>query len=167
MNVLPQLKPASDPVAGDARRAGLGTALAQASSNGGDESNALEVRIKSLKILALTLLREIEYLEVQNVTGGSPRSLDLRAEVQHFEAELIRSALIRTGGRQRQAARLLGLKATTINSKVQRYRIETKEMSDESQKQPKGRGGKRFRSARQPKALDISRENSQRRSDKP
>jgi transcriptional regulator with GAF, ATPase, and Fis domain len=48
----------------------------------------------------------------------------LQAEVRRFEAELIRSALIETGGRQRQAARLLGTKVTTLNTKIKRYKIE-------------------------------------------
>ena len=50
--------------------------------------------------------------------------IDLQAEVRRFETELIRSALIHTGGRQRQAARLLGTKVTTLNTKIKRYGIE-------------------------------------------
>jgi len=49
--------------------------------------------------------------------------LDLQAEVHRFEAELIRSALARTQGRQRRAARLLGMKVTTLNAKIRRYKI--------------------------------------------
>ena len=74
-----------------------------------------------LKVLALTLLREIasaEDMEEPNET------IDLQAEVRRFETELIRSALIHTGGRQRQAARLLGTKVTTLNTKIKRYKIE-------------------------------------------
>lgn len=74
-------------------------------------------------MLALTLLREVENLEEQNTSGA----LDLQSEVHRFEAEMIRSALIRTGGRQRRAARLLGMKTTTLNSKIKRYQLETKE----------------------------------------
>lgn len=82
----------------------------------------LDSRINSLKILALTLLREIETLERQS-GSDAPADLNLQDEVRHFEAELIRSALIRTGGRQRRAARLLGMKVTTMNTKIRRYRI--------------------------------------------
>jgi DNA-binding NtrC family response regulator len=49
--------------------------------------------------------------------------LDLQAEVHRFEAELIRSALVSTQGRQRRAARLLGMKVTTLNTKIKRYKI--------------------------------------------
>ena len=79
-----------------------------------------------MKVLALTLLRELENLEAQD-GNGAPGALNLQSEVHRFEAEMIRSALISTGGRQRRAARLLGMKTTTLNSKIRRYQIETKE----------------------------------------
>jgi DNA-binding NtrC family response regulator len=76
-----------------------------------------------LKILALSLLREIASAE--NVSEGqSNDTIDLQAEVRRFETELIRSALIHTGGRQRQAARLLRTKVTTLNTKIKKYGIE-------------------------------------------
>jgi DNA-binding NtrC family response regulator len=78
-------------------------------------------RISYLKILALSLLREIAYAE--NMEEPT-ETIDLQAEVRRFETELIRSALIHTGGRQRQAARLLGTKVTTLNTKIKRYKIE-------------------------------------------
>jgi DNA-binding NtrC family response regulator len=87
----------------------------------------LEARINSLKVLALTLLREVECLEEQDPTT-TLGALNLQSEVHRFEAEMIRSALIRTGGRQRRAARLLGMKTTTLNAKIKRYQIQTKEM---------------------------------------
>jgi DNA-binding NtrC family response regulator len=77
--------------------------------------------ISYLKILALSLLREIASAESKD--EGNDR-IDLQAEVRRFETELIRSALIHTGGRQRQAARLLGTKVTTLNTKIKRYKIE-------------------------------------------
>ncbi len=97
--------------------------MARSSTKDWKEIQNLEARINALKVLALTLLREVESLEEQNTSGV----LDLQTEVHRFEAEMIRSALIRTGGRQRRAARLLGMKTTTLNSKIKRYRIETKE----------------------------------------
>jgi len=80
-------------------------------------------RISYLKILALSLLREIASAENTNEGQGND-TIDLQAEVRRFETELIRSALIQTGGRQRQAARLLGTKVTTLNTKIKRYKIE-------------------------------------------
>ena len=78
-------------------------------------------RISYLKILALSLLREIASAENEDTQNDT---IDLQAEVRRFESELIRSALIQTGGRQRQAARLLGTKVTTLNTKIKRYKIE-------------------------------------------
>jgi len=77
------------------------------------------IRIKLLKVLTLTLLRELEYAEGAH-SNSVPR-FDLQSEVQRFEAELIRSALVMTEGCQRQAARVLGMKVTTLHTKARRY----------------------------------------------
>jgi DNA-binding NtrC family response regulator len=81
-----------------------------------------EARVASLKVLALTLLHQIESLEGQ-LASGSVAELNLHDQVHHFEAALIRNALARTGGRQRRAARLLGVKVTTLNTKIKRHKI--------------------------------------------
>ena len=81
-----------------------------------------DVRVATLKVLALTLLNQIESLEEQVASGSTPE-LNLHREVHHFEAELIRNALVKTGGRQRRAARLLGVKVTTLNTKIKRHKI--------------------------------------------
>ncbi len=44
-------------------------------------------------------------------------------EVKKFEIDLIQRALEQTGGHQSRAARLLGLNATTLNSKIKSYNI--------------------------------------------
>jgi DNA-binding NtrC family response regulator len=86
------------------------------------QAMAIDARIGSLKILAQSLLRQIEFLE-EEAASAPTSDLDAQSEVRRFEAELIRSALIKTGGRQRRAARLLGMKVTTLNTKIRRYRI--------------------------------------------
>jgi DNA-binding NtrC family response regulator len=45
-------------------------------------------------------------------------------EVRRFEIDLIRRALRQTGGHQSRAARLLGMNATTLNSKIKTYNIQ-------------------------------------------
>ena len=85
-----------------------------------------DTRISHLKVLALSLLREIASAENNGAEQGD-HTIDLQAEVRRFETELIRSALIHTGGRQRQAARLLRTKVTTLNTKIKRYKIEISE----------------------------------------
>jgi transcriptional regulator with GAF, ATPase, and Fis domain len=41
-----------------------------------------------------------------------------------FEREIISESLKRSGGVQRRAAELLGLKATTLNEKIKRLKID-------------------------------------------
>jgi transcriptional regulator with GAF, ATPase, and Fis domain len=104
-------------------KAGSMNGLVPNSSSNANGSKLFDSRISHLKILALSLLREIASAERVSETQRSD-TIDLQAEVRRFEVELIRSALIQTGGRQRQAARLLGTKITTLNTKIKRYNIK-------------------------------------------
>jgi DNA-binding NtrC family response regulator len=51
------------------------------------------------------------------------RGINFYDEVRRFEIDLIRRALEQTGGHQSRAARLLGMNATTLNSKIKTYNI--------------------------------------------
>lgn len=51
------------------------------------------------------------------------RGVNFYDEVKKFEIDLLRRALEQTGGHQSRAARLLGLNATTLNSKIKTYNI--------------------------------------------
>jgi DNA-binding NtrC family response regulator len=53
------------------------------------------------------------------------RGVNFYEEVKRFEIDLIRRALEQTGGHQSRAARLLGLNATTLNSKIKSNGINT------------------------------------------
>jgi transcriptional regulator with GAF, ATPase, and Fis domain len=105
----------------------LGWATEERSSNEAPLSpaplhdRALNNRLNTLREVALTLLREVESLRVSQ--QQTKQSVKLYDEVQRFETELIRSALVRTGGNQTRAAQLLGVKLTTLNTKVKRYKI--------------------------------------------
>jgi DNA-binding NtrC family response regulator len=57
----------------------------------------------------------------------SPEGIDFRQAVSSYQERLIREALRRTDGVQRQAARLLKLSPTTLNEMVHRLGIETPE----------------------------------------
>jgi len=83
---------------------------------------AMDNRLNTLREVALTLLREVESLRVSQSDNGK-RRVKLHDEVQRFEVDLIRSALGRTGGNQTRAAQLLGVKITTLNTKIKRYKI--------------------------------------------
>ena len=93
-----------------------------AAPSAGTSSSSIDARIGSLRILAQSLMRQIEALQIE-AASGSTVEFDAQTEVRRFEAELIRSALISTGGRQRRAAHLLGMKVTTLNTKIKRYQI--------------------------------------------
>ena len=51
------------------------------------------------------------------------RGVNFYEEVKRFEVDLIRRALDQTAGHQSRAAQLLGLNATTLNSKIKAYNI--------------------------------------------
>ncbi len=52
------------------------------------------------------------------------RGINFYDEVRRFEIDLIRRALDQTSGHQSRAARLLGMNATTLNSKIKTYNID-------------------------------------------
>jgi DNA-binding NtrC family response regulator len=55
------------------------------------------------------------------------RGVNFYDEVKRFEVDIIRRALDQTGGHQSRAARLLGLNATTLNSKIKTYNIPARQ----------------------------------------
>jgi DNA-binding NtrC family response regulator len=62
-----------------------------------------------------------------SVAGASvdlARGVNFYDEVRRFEIDLIRRALEQTSGHQSRAARLLGMNATTLNSKIKTYNIQ-------------------------------------------
>ena len=63
---------------------------------------------------------EASRLKPLDIVGG----INFYDEVQRFETHLIKMALSETGGNQAKAARLLGIKATTLNSKIKLFRID-------------------------------------------
>ncbi|MGH9875628.1 MAG: helix-turn-helix domain-containing protein [Pyrinomonadaceae bacterium] len=89
-------------------------------------------RIQRLLDLADSLFRETESLAREAFNEESSRlqtlnlseGIDFYNEVQRFETGLIRLALDQTHGHQAQAARLLHIKPTTLNSKIKLYEIE-------------------------------------------
>jgi DNA-binding NtrC family response regulator len=83
-------------------------------------------RLDAVRILAMALVRALE-----SGSEGDPGrgvGINLRDEVQRFEANLIKSALAYTGGRQRRAARLLGINVSTMNERIKRYKLNLTEL---------------------------------------
>ncbi|MEJ7713362.1 MAG: helix-turn-helix domain-containing protein [Pyrinomonadaceae bacterium] len=60
------------------------------------------------------------------------RGVNFYDEVRRFEIDLIRRALEQTGGHQSRAARLLGMNATTLNSKIKTYNIQLRPNHDDA-----------------------------------
>jgi DNA-binding NtrC family response regulator len=83
---------------------------------------ALDHRLSALREAALNLLTEMESLGNAHPPRAD-RSLRLNDEVKLFEIDLIRIALDRTQGNQTRAARLLGVKLSTLNTKIKKYKI--------------------------------------------
>jgi len=90
----------------------------------------LDNRLSTLRDVALTLLREVESLRVTEPVRHRVR---LHEEVQRFEIELINCALSRSRGNQTQAAQILGVKLTTLNSKIKRYKIPLEEYTADNE----------------------------------
>ena len=100
-----------------------------------DEAELAATAVKALPSLAAFPIAKLDAARVlagalitvlaSESEGDSRRGpgIRLRDEVRRFEANLIRSALAYTGGRQRRAARLLGMNVSTLNSRIKRYKL--------------------------------------------
>ncbi|MEP7075544.1 MAG: helix-turn-helix domain-containing protein [Acidobacteriota bacterium] len=89
-----------------------------------DAPAVMNNKLEALKVLANSILSEVASLE-RDREIVSHTNVDLSMEVERFEIDLIRCALTRTGGRQRRAAALLGIKPTTLHAKMKRYGMTT------------------------------------------
>ena len=90
-----------------------------------DESSEASTSRNSITTLRELVLRLL--CEVQSINEVSPLTIengfDFYDEVSRFEIDLIKRALLQTGGHQVRAAKLLNLKVTTLNSKIKHYNI--------------------------------------------
>ena len=96
--------------------------LSDGSQNGNEEFATAPNSLTTLKELAVRLVREVQCIsEVRPVSFEN--GLDFYDEVSRFEIDLIKRALLLTAGHQARAAKLLNLRATTLNSKIKHYGI--------------------------------------------
>jgi DNA-binding NtrC family response regulator len=91
------------------------------------EVDEASTKLKAVRDLAVALVGQLDAL------GGLPSltsksSIDLKNEVRTFETRLISWALERTGGNQRRAAQILGVKHSTLNAKLRVLRINPFEL---------------------------------------
>jgi transcriptional regulator with GAF, ATPase, and Fis domain len=85
-------------------------------------------RLEAVKTLTKLLLHEIENLaEISPVKVDQPeeKPINLNDSVQRYEITLICNALLETQGNQSKAAKKLGMKNTTLHSKIRRYEIDS------------------------------------------
>jgi sigma-54 dependent transcriptional regulator, flagellar regulatory protein len=99
------------------------------------EDIAAAVREEALNERAALTLLEVPSTPVEEPTPGCSRlpadGIDLRAHIASIEEDLIRQALVRSNGTVAQAARLLGLRRTTLVEKLRKFEIAALEDSSE------------------------------------
>jgi len=86
------------------------------------DSKLLSNKISNISHLVSVLSAAVEDLEALELPQLDDQ-FDFYEEVERFQINLIKSALRVTGGSQVKAARLLKLKATTLNAKMKLYRL--------------------------------------------
>jgi DNA-binding NtrC family response regulator len=96
-----------------------------------DPSDSETLKLEVLKVISRALESKVD--NPKAILDFDPRNgVDFYKEVTKFEIELIKQALACTKGNQRAAARLLGLKTTTLNSKVKTYNLDVSSKNSES-----------------------------------
>ena len=102
------------------------------------------VTYKVLKNVALALISEGATQAREPASDAerpdAPAQMNFYEEVRRFEIGLITRALHRAHGKQKEAARLLGLKATTLNAKMKQYRMRGSERALDSPQPPRDGG---------------------------
>lgn len=82
----------------------------------------LHSRLDDLRAIVRSLLTELESVRLP-VELEPEGGLNLYDELKRYEIGLIRAALDKADGSQTRAARMLGVKKTTLNTKIKRYQI--------------------------------------------
>lgn len=126
----------------------------ESSSRDGLWGNKATPNINILKRLAGLILNEVKDLEDDDeLVLGNGFKLD--HHVQKFEMNIIRYALQVSNDNQLAASRLLGIKPTTLNTKIKRYKIYSTGPGRKRSDTGLGKnGGEIFRRiSRKPKAM--------------
>ena len=84
--------------------------------------NSVAQKLEAINRITGMVLREVEAIKPQKLDSVDTE-IDFFDEVKQFEIGLILSALNQTKGRQKEAAKILGLKPTTLSEKIKRYEI--------------------------------------------
>jgi DNA-binding protein Fis len=100
-----------------------------------NKETGLNQRISLLKDVSQTLSKALETIEDLKIAGtvrlpNVAHGISFYDEVSRFEISLIQLALRHARGNQRNAASLLGLKTTTLNSKIKTYNLDWRNLGD-------------------------------------
>lgn len=77
---------------------------------------------RNLALLSHLLLQDLQKVETLFCLDLN-NSINLSAEIRRFEQNLIKTALLHTGGSQKRSAALLGISPARLNHKMKIYRI--------------------------------------------
>ena len=109
------------------------------------------VTYQVMKNVAVALISEGATQAREPASGAelpdAPAEMSFYDEVRRFEIGLITRALRRANGKQTAAARLLGLKTTTLNAKMKQYRMRGNDRASDSPPPPSDGGDSRSASA--------------------
>jgi DNA-binding NtrC family response regulator len=83
-----------------------------------------ERRVQQLVLIAKALASEVESLQAE-LSSDREKQIDFYREVERYEIELIKNALVLCKGNQSHAAKLLTMKPTTLNAKMKHYGLNT------------------------------------------
>ena len=105
------------------------------------------VTYQVLKNFAMALISEGPTQAREPASGAerpdAPAQMSFYEEVRRFEIGLITRALQRAQGKQIAAARLLGLKPTTLNAKMKQYQMRGNDRASGSRQPPSDGGDSR------------------------
>ena len=109
------------------------------------------VTYQVLKNVALAIISEGTMQAREPASGAEPpdepAEMSFYEEVRRFEIGLITRALRQAHGRQNAAARLLGLKATTLNAKMKQLKMRGNDRASDAPQPPSDEGGSRSANA--------------------
>jgi DNA-binding NtrC family response regulator len=91
------------------------------------ESDVLTETTWNRQTRALTTLSHLLLQDLQKIEAlfclDLNNTIDLYAEIRRFEKNLIKTALLHTGGSQRRSAALLKISPANLNNKIKAYGI--------------------------------------------
>jgi len=91
-----------------------------------------------LRLLIAELIREVELIDYGHSPSAEIRlqetsdNINFYEEVSRFEIAMIKTALQRTHGNQRLAARFLNLNSSTLHAKIKQYNIRPEPLASTS-----------------------------------